>query len=47
MGWNDHPNRNAADEMQDLSHPPSGGRIKMIVIGVVLPLVVLLWSWLC
>ena len=40
MSWNRNPHRETADQMEDLSHPPSGGRIKMIVRGVVLPLVV-------
>ncbi len=40
MGWNDNMNRNTVDDIEDLSYPPSGGRVKMIVLGILLPLVI-------
>lgn len=40
MGWNDNMNRNTVDDIEDLSYPPSGGRVKMILLGLLLPLMI-------
>lgn len=40
MGWNDPVSRHTLDDIEDLSYPPSGGRVKMIVLGILLPMVV-------
>ena len=41
MGWNDNPYRSASEDMENLAYSPSGGRVKMIMWGVVLPMLVL------
>ena len=40
MGWNDGMNGDSLDTVEDLAYPPSGGRGKMIVLGILLPLAV-------
>lgn len=40
MGWNDNMNRNTVDDIEDWSYPPSGGRMKMILLGILLPLMI-------
>jgi hypothetical protein len=40
MNWNGNPYRHAANDAEDLSYPPSGGRVKMILLGIILPLVI-------
>ena len=38
MAWNPDMNRNTVDEIEDLSYPPTGGRLKIIVLGILLPM---------
>lgn len=40
MNWMDNPYRHTATEVEDLSYPPSGGRTKLILLGILLPLVI-------
>jgi len=40
MDWMGNPYRQTANEAEDLSNPPSGGRLKLILLGVVLPMVI-------
>lgn len=41
MKWFENPYRHTASEAEDLSYPPSGGRTKLILLGIVLPLIIL------
>lgn len=50
MGWNDNLNGNSLDNIEDLSYPPSGGRFKMVILGVLLPTAIGYFaarSWIC
>ena len=38
MGWFDNPYRHTASDIENLAYPPSGGRVKVIVLGLLLPL---------
>lgn len=40
MKWFENPDRHTASEAEDLAYPPSGGRVKHVVLGIILPLVV-------
>lgn len=40
MNWMGNPYRHTATEAEDLSYPPNGGRTKMILLGIILPLVI-------
>ncbi|MEY3895164.1 MAG: hypothetical protein RLZZ214_683 [Verrucomicrobiota bacterium] len=40
MKWLENPYRHTANEAEDFSYPPSGGRVKLVVLGILLPLVV-------
>lgn len=37
MNWLGNPYRHTAREMEDFSHPPSGGRVKLVLLGILLP----------
>ncbi|MGB6223090.1 MAG: hypothetical protein WBG04_18820 [Haloferula sp.] len=37
MNWNENPNRHTLGDIEDLAHPPSGGRLKFIALGILLP----------
>jgi hypothetical protein len=41
MKWLENPYRHAASEAEDLSYPPSGGRVKLVLLGIFLPLIVI------
>jgi hypothetical protein len=41
MPWLKHPYRHTASEMEDLSYPPSGGRVKLVLLGILLPALIL------
>jgi len=38
MSWNPQMNRNTVSEIEDLSYPPTGGRVKITILGILLPL---------
>lgn len=38
MSWLDNPFRNTEKETADLSYPPSGGWVKITVLGLLIPL---------
>ena len=40
MNWLGNSDYDSADEVESLSYPPSGGRVKLILLGLVLPLVI-------
>ncbi len=40
MNWMGNPYRHTATGAEDLSYPPSGGMGKLILLGVILPLVI-------
>lgn len=40
MNWLGNPYRHVADDAEELSHPPNGGRTKPVVLGVLLPLAI-------
>jgi hypothetical protein len=40
MKWLENPYRYTANEAEDLAYPPSGGRVKLVILGILLPLVV-------
>ncbi len=49
MKWFENPHRDTASEIEDLAYPPSGGRVKLVILGVILPLVVVYFgvqAWL-
>ena len=49
MKWTDNPYRHVADDSEDLAYTPDGGRGKMVVLGILLPLVLLYFgtdAWL-
>lgn len=37
MKWLGNPYRHTAREAEDFSYPPSGGRAKLVLLGIVLP----------
>lgn len=39
MDWLGREHRHAGNDAEDLSYPPSGGRIKLIILGVIFPIV--------
>ena len=41
MKWFENPHRHTASEAEDLSYPPSGGWTKLVILGIVLPLIIL------
>lgn len=41
MKWLIDLNRHAANDIEDLAYPPSGGRWKLVILGLVLPAVIL------
>ena len=45
MKWMDNPYRHTASDAEDLTYPPSGGRVKMILLGIVVPLVILYFGF--
>jgi hypothetical protein len=38
MNWSENPNRHTASDAEDLAYPPSGGRVKLVILGIILPL---------
>ena len=40
MKWFENPFRHTATEAENLSYPPSGGRVKMVLFGIILPIVI-------
>lgn len=40
MNWNENPNRHTLGDIENLSYPPTGGRVKMVLLGGVLPLLI-------
>lgn len=40
MNWMSNPHRQTATDAEDLSYPPSGGRIKLVLLGILLPLAI-------
>ena len=38
MNWNKDRNRHSLDDIEDLAYPPTGGRGKIILLGVLLPI---------
>ncbi len=40
MSWNPDLNRTAADDFENLSYPPNGGRVKLAILGIILPLAI-------
>jgi hypothetical protein len=38
MNWSENPNRHTASDAEDLAYPPSGGRVKLVILGILLPL---------
>ena len=45
--WTSNPNKSATDEVESLSYSPSGGRIKMWLLGVGLALIPLCYGVHC
>jgi hypothetical protein len=41
MKWLENPYRHTASDAEDLSYPPSGGRVKLVLFGSILPLVII------
>ena len=37
MNWNKDVHRHALNDIEDLAYPPSGGRGKMVILGILLP----------
>lgn len=37
MNWNENPHRHTLGDIENLAYPPSGGRLKLIALGVLLP----------
>jgi len=37
MKWFENPYRHTADEAEDLAYPPSGGWVKMVLLGIIVP----------
>ncbi|WP_193211923.1 hypothetical protein [Luteolibacter marinus] len=44
MKWTDNPYHRTATEAEDLSYPPSGGRVKQVILGGILPAVILYFA---
>lgn len=44
MSWLDNSYRNDVTGMEDLSHPPSGGHLKLSILGIILPLGLIAYS---
>ncbi len=44
MGWLDNPYRHTATEAEDFAYPPNGGRVKMAILGIALPLGLLAYA---
>ena len=40
MSWNDNYYRQTPNDIENLSYPPTGGRVKMVLLGVILPVVI-------
>lgn len=40
MSWNPDMNRNTVDDIEDLAYPPNGGRVKLVVLGIIVPLII-------
>jgi|688.fasta_scaffold45208_6 hypothetical protein len=41
LNWNENPNRHTATDVEDLAYPPSGGRVKLVLLGIILPLAII------
>ncbi|MEY5012377.1 MAG: hypothetical protein RLY69_92 [Verrucomicrobiota bacterium] len=44
MGWLDNPYRHTATEAEDFACPPSGGRGKLITLGIVIPFGLMIYA---
>jgi len=40
MNWMENPYRHTGTDAEDLSYPPSGGRTKLLLLGILLPLAI-------
>ena len=38
MNWNKNLNEGSAEDIESWAYPPSGGRMKMILLGIVVPM---------
>lgn len=49
MKWLENPYRHTANEAEDFAYPPSGGRVKLVLLGIIMPLVIVYFgvhAWL-
>ncbi len=40
MSWNPDMNRNTVDDIEELAYPPNGGRVNLVILGIIVPLVI-------
>lgn len=40
MSWKGNPNEHTGNEVADISYPPTGGWLKMIILGIILPFII-------
>ncbi len=41
MAWLENPHRHTSHDMENLAYPPSGGWVKLVLLGILLPAVII------